>query len=171
MDKPEVKLPTLEELEATIHDLRDGGTITPAHAKHLEQHVVEQMDQSKYVLKNLAGHLTIGVVFAFDVVPLPFGTIARVTWVAVARILETLRGNVERARVHSLGVFLIAVIPWFGYAAYLLPLREHSRELAFVLANHSWMDRTGDTYESFILSKPKPIAKFARWLVPLPWSN
>ena len=171
MKRPETKLPSLEELQATIGKLQDAATISSSQAEHLAQHVPLQFNQSKYVLKNLAGHLSIGVIFAFDVIPLPLGTIARVSWVAVARILETIKGNVERARLHSLGVFLIAAIPWFGYAAYLLPLRKHSRELAYVMANHSWIERTGEAYESFVLSKPTPISKFARWLVPLPWEN
>jgi hypothetical protein len=171
MKKHHTKLPALEELEATISDLHSRGAISSTQAEYLEQHVALQLDESKYVLKNLAGHLSIGVIFAFDVIPLPLGTISRVVWVAVARVLETLRRNVERARVHSLGVLLIAAIPWFGYAAYLLPLRTHSRELAYVMANHSWIERTGETYESFVLSKSTPIARFARWLVPLPWNS
>ena len=131
----------------------------------------EQADESRYVMKNLGVHLSIGVVFAFDVIPLPLGTIARIGWVGMARLVETLRRNSKKARVHSLGVFLIAAIPWFGYAAYLLPLRRDSKELAFVLANDSWKERTGQFYEQFINSRSRLISKFARWLVPIPWQN
>ena len=162
-------LPTPEELLQTIDLLLEKGDVTAFQADALKRSFPGQMEGSQYVLKNLGAHISIGVVFAFDVVPLPLGTIARVSWVAGAKATELLRGNLERARVHSLGVFLIAAVPWFGYAAYLLPLRRDSRELAFLLANHTWLGRTGDTYEAFIRSKPAFIARFARRVVPLPW--
>jgi len=162
-------LPTTEELQQTIDLLLEKGDVTAFQADTLRLNFPGQMEGSQYVLKNLGAHISIGVVFAFDVVPLPLGTIARVAWVAGAKVTELLRGNLERARVHSLGVFLIAAVPWFGYAAYLLPLRRDSRELAFLLANHTWMGRTGDTYEAFIRAKPRFIGRFARRVVPLPW--
>lgn len=162
-------LPTTEELQQTIDLLLEKGDVTAFQADALRLNFPGQMEGSQYVLKNLGAHISIGVVFAFDVVPLPLGTIARVAWVAGAKVTELLRGNFERARVHSLGVFLIAAVPWFGYAAYLLPLRRDSRELAFLLANHTWLGRTGDTYEAFIRAKPKLIGRFARRVVPLPW--
>ena len=104
--------------------------------------------------------------FAFDLVPLPLGTISRVSWVAGSRLIEQLRGNAGRARVHSLAVFLVAAIPLLGYAAYLLPLRRQSTELAFVLANHTWLVRTGRTYEQFVANTYRPVRRVARWLVP-----
>ena len=162
-------LPTHEELLATIDLLLEKGDVTAFQADALRTQFPGQMEGSQYVLKNLGAHLSIGVIFAFDVVPLPLGTIARVAWVAGAKITELLRGNLERARVHSLGVFLIAAVPWFGYAAYLLPLRRDSRELSFLLANHTWLARTGITYEEFIRSKPAIVGRFARRVVPLPW--
>ncbi len=162
-------LPTTEELQQTIDLLLEKGDVTAFQADALRLNFSGQMEGSQYVLKNLGAHISIGVVFAFDVVPLPLGTIARVAWVAGAKVTELLRGNFERARVHSLGVFLIAAVPWFGYAAYLLPLRRDSRELAFLLANHTWLGRTGDTYEAFIRAKPKLIGRLARRVVPLPW--
>jgi hypothetical protein len=145
--------------------------ISDIQANQLRECLEAQFAESRYVLKNLGVHLSIGVVFAFDVVPLPLGTIARVGWVALAKLFETARGNWDKAKVHSIGVFLIAAIPWFGYAAYLLPLRRDSRELAYTMANFSWKSRTGKTFEDFVKSKPSLISKFARWLVPLPWES
>jgi hypothetical protein len=164
-------LPSLPELERTIGELQADEMISEAQALQLRECLEEQLAGSGYVLKNLAVHLSIGVVFAFDVVPLPLGTIGRVGWVTFARLVETVRGNPEKARVHSPGVFLIAVIPWFGYAAYLLPLRRDSKELAFVIANTSWKARTGKSYEQFVASTSAVMSKFARWLVPLPWQS
>lgn len=59
-------------------------------------------------------------------------------------------------------------IPWFGYGAYLLPLRRRSAELAFVLANHSWLARTGPTYEAFPGGSTRSLRRAGRWLVTLP---
>lgn len=160
---------TLAQLEATIAQLLADNAISDIQAYKLKECVKAQLVSSRYVLKHFGVHLGIGAVFAFDVVPLPFGTIARVGWVGFARLLETLRGNWSKARVHSLGVFLIAAIPWFGYAAYLLPLRRDSRELAFTMANLSWKSRTGKTFEEFVKTSSPLVVRFARWLVPLPW--
>jgi hypothetical protein len=126
------------------------------------------LDRSRYILRHLGAHLAIGAIFAFDLVPIPPGTIARVCWVAGSRIVESARRNLSRARVHSAGVLMIAAVPWLGYAAYLLPLRRQSTELAFVLANHTWLSRTGRTYEQFLVTTRAPVRRLGRWLVPLP---
>ncbi|MGH7341438.1 MAG: hypothetical protein ACREKH_13190, partial [Candidatus Rokuibacteriota bacterium] len=65
-----------------------------------------------------------------------------------------------------LSVLLVAAIPFLGYGAYLLPLRRQNAELAFVLANHTWLARTGRTYEQFVAETYRPVRRIARWLVP-----
>ena len=74
----------------------------------------------------------------------------------------------NRRRLVTAGVLIIAAIPWVGYGAYLLPLRRRSTELAFVLANHTWLSRTGQTYEEFLSNARSPVRRLGRWLVPLP---
>ena len=135
-----------QRLAITIEGLVEDGTVTRSQAEHLRDSLQDQLGESRYILKNLAAHLSIGIVFAFDIVPLPLGTVARVCWVAFGRLIETIRGNSEKAKVHSLGVLLIAAIPWFGYAAYLLPLRRDNKELAFVIAN-----RLGNSHRDLAL--------------------
>ncbi len=153
-------------LQTTLDRLAADGEISADAAVALREAFPKQLRTTRYVLGHLGAHLGIGVVFAFDLVPLPLGTIARVSWVAGNRVVESIRGNRSRARIHSLGVFLIAAIPWFGYAAYLLPLRRHSPELAFVLANHTWLERTGRSYETFLAEARSPVRRIGRWLVP-----
>jgi hypothetical protein len=152
----------------TLERLASDGLIPEERAAVLRAGLPHQIESSRYVLGHLGAHLGIGAVFAFDLVPLPLGTIGRVSWVAGNRVVEQLRGNRARARVHSLGVFLIAAIPFLGYAAYLLPLRRQSRELTFLLANHTWLARTGRTYEEFVAGRSAPVRRAARWLVPSP---
>jgi len=163
------RVPGAAELRTTVDELLADGTISEAQAWHLHESLEEQDEASRYVLKHFGVHLAIGAVFAFDVVPLPLGTIGRVGWVAIARVTETLRGNFERARVHSLRVFLVAAIPLLGYVAYLVPLRRDHKELAFVLANNIWKKRTGRSYEEFVAARPRLTAGLVRRLVPLPW--
>jgi hypothetical protein len=155
-----------EALRETLERLTAEGSLSHERAAELRSRLDDQIDRSRYVLGHLGAHLGIAAVFAFDVIPLPLGTLSRVSWVAGNRVVEQLRGNTARARVHSLPVFLIAAIPLLGYAAYLLPLRRQSSELTFLLANHSWLARTGRTYEQFVSDTYRPVRRLARWLVP-----
>jgi hypothetical protein len=164
------RLVDLESLAGTLDRLARDEFISQDAADSLKVILPEQLDKSRYVLGHLGAHLGIAAVFAFDLVPLPLGTVSRISWVAGSRFVEQLRGS-ARARVHSLAVFLIAAVPFLGYGAYLLPLRSESSELAFVLANHTWLVRTGRTYEEFVKSAPTPLRKVARWLVRHPESS
>lgn len=164
-----IRAPDADELDALIATLRAEGALSEGEATQLRACLVQQLADSGYIMKNFGVHLTIGAVFAFDAIPLPLGTLGRVGWVVFARVAETLRGNLERARVHSLRVLLVAAIPLLGYVAYLVPLRRDHRELAFLLANHSWFRLTGASYEQFVATRSRFVARIARRLVPLPW--
>ena len=157
-----------EALVETLKRLSADSVISEEHATALRSDLPAQIERSQYVLSHLGAHLGIAAVFAFDLIPLPLGTISRVCWVAGNRIVEQLRGNLERARLHSFPVLLIAAIPLLGYSAYLLPLRRQSSELTFLMANHAWLVRTGRTYEQFVASSSRPVQRVARWLVPSP---
>ena len=157
-----------DALAQTLERLSAEGAISEARAASLRASLPGHIERSGYILSHLGAHLGIAAVFAFDLVPLPLGTVSRVSWVAGNRLVEHVRGNPSRARVHSVAVLLIAAIPLLGYGAYLLPLRRQSTELAFVLANHTWLVRTGRTYEQFVANTYSPIRRIARWLVPYP---
>jgi hypothetical protein len=122
---------------------------------------------SGYVLRHLGAHPAIGAVFLLDPTPLPLGTLCRVLWVVGSRIVETLRGARERARIHSLPVGLIAAIPALGYGAYLLPLRRENEAAAFLLANHVSYALFGAPAEALVARSPRPLRSVARRLVPL----
>ncbi len=164
------RLVDLDALADTLDRLLRDGSISKTAADALKASLPEQLDKSRYILGHLGAHLGIAAVFAFDLVPLPLGTVGRVSWVAGSRVVEQMRGSATRARVHSLVVFLIAAVPFLGYGAYLLPLRRESSEFAFVLANHTWLVRTGRTYEDFVDNAPPPLRRVARWLVRHPES-
>ncbi len=149
----------------TIDRLRAEGRLSADRAQLLRKELPRAVSESAYVLRNLGAHLTIGAVFAFDVVPLPFGTVGRVLWVVANRAYEGILGSPERARVHSLRVLLVAAIPWLGYGAYLLPLRAESAELTWLLANHLSFRLHGTSYRDFLAAKPRMVQKAGSWLV------
>ena len=111
-------------------------------------------------------HITFGIVFAFDVIPLPLGTLSRILWVSGNRIYESLLGSRERARVHSFKVLLIALIPWLGYGAYLLPLRRESPLVARLYADHLSYVLYDASFEEFLAAKPRLLRGLAGRFVP-----
>ena len=153
-------------LERTIDRLGDDGLVTEAEALALREELPRLLADSGYVLRHLGAHAAIGGVFLFDPTPLPLGTACRVLWVAGSRAWETLRGSPERARVHSLAVFLIAAIPALGYAAYLLPLRRENEAAAFLFANHVSYALFDASTEVLVARSPRPLRRFARRLLP-----
>jgi len=153
-------------LHATIDRLEADGLLSEAEAAELRRGLPETLEKSAYVLRHLAAHLAIGAIFAFDLIPLPLGTIGRVLWVMGSRLYESILGTRQRARVHSLGVLGIAAIPWLGYAAYLLPLRRASDEAAYLYANHLSYARKGCALEALLATKPLFVRRMAAWLVP-----
>ena len=156
------------DLARTLTVLVDEKAIDPQHAEELRSRLPEIITNSRYVMSHLGAHIGIGVIFAFDAIPLPLGTIGRVSWVAGSRFVETLRGRWAQARVHSLGVFLVAVVPWIGYGAYLLPLRRQGGDVVFLFANHAWLSQSGRTFEAAIAARPRIVRRACRWLVPAP---
>lgn len=152
--------------ERTLVRLSDDGLLTPEERGRLHAELPRLLAESRYVLRHLSAHAAIASVFLFDVIPLPLGTVCRVLWVAGSRLFESLFGSPERARVHSLAVLGIAAIPGLGYAAYLLPLRRHDEDAAFLFANHMSYTLFGAPTEALIARSPGPLRGFARRLLP-----
>jgi len=125
-----------EELVTTLDRLAADEIISPDQSTRFREQLLASSEESQYLLKHLGAHFALGVVFAFDVIPLPMGVISRVSWVIGSGLYERICGTTERARLHSVRVGFIAALPWSGYGAYLLPLRETNATLAFVMANH-----------------------------------
>ena len=101
----------------------------------MKEKLPKSLQESRYILGHLSGHLVIGVLFAVDPTPLPLGTVARSLWVMAARLIEEFRQRKQLARIHSLRIFLIAAIPLIGYSAYFFALRRQSPELSAVAFN------------------------------------
>lgn len=157
---------TPTELERTIDQLQAEQLISDDHALDLRRELPPAISESAYVLRHFGAHLSIGVIFAFDVIPLPLGTLCRVLWVVGNQAYETIFGSRERARVHSFKVILVAAVPWIGYGAYLLPLRYQSPQLAWLLTHHFSYRFYGASFEEFLSGKPGVVQRFGRWILP-----
>jgi hypothetical protein len=152
--------------ERTLVRLGDDGLLTAEEVAALRGDLPRLLADSGYVLRHLGAHAAIASVFLFDVIPLPLGTVCRVLWVAGSRAFESVFGTPERARVHSLPVFLVAAIPGLGYAAYLIPLRRHDETAAFLFANHLSYALFDATAEGVVARSPRPLRRLARRLIP-----
>lgn len=159
---------TESSLRGTISRLRAEGHLSDEDAARLERDLPETMRQSAYVLRHLTAHWTIGAVFAFDLVPLPLGTMARVCWVLGSRVVETLCGRWDHGRVHSLTVLGLSAIPVAGYFAYLVPLRSRSADAVFLYANHFTYSRSNCSLPAYLERRPKWIARIVRGVVRPP---
>ena len=167
IDEQKRRLLNEEELRRTIDRLAADGELAEARADALRASLADTLQRSEYVLKHLGVHLGIGAIFAFDAIPLPLGTVSRTLWVAGSRVYEVFRRAPERARVHSLGVLLIAAIPLFGYLAYVFKLRQVSEDAAYLYANHVAYARRGSSLSNLLKSKPRLFTQVAGWLVPV----
>ena len=155
-----------QALLETVAKLLEEGQISNSKANEIRETITEHLDKANYILRHLAAHLSIGVVFAFDPLPLPLGTFARVGWVISARITETVRHRRDQARVHSLRITAISAIPLFGYSAYFFALKEHSPAVAVLAVNSYSLWKTGKTASHAAERLPKPVRRI---FLPL-WS-
>ncbi len=159
---------TEEKLRATIVRLQADGHLSETDAERMQAALPETLKESTYIIRHLTAHWAIGAVFAFDLVPLPLGTIGRVGWVLGNRVVETCLGRWERASVHSLAVLGISAIPVAGYFAYLIPLRSRSADAAFLYANHFTYSRSNCALPTYLDRRPKWIAWIVRKVVASP---
>ena len=150
----------------TVDTLVAEHQLTDQQAARARAVIQVEMEKADYVLHHLAAHIAIGVVFAFDVVPLPLGTISRVGWVLGARTTEALRGREAHAQVHSFKVLGISAIPLLGYAAYFYALKRQSPMVAALAASSFSIWKTGEIAEIASKQFPSPVK---RVLKPL-WS-
>lgn len=167
-ETPHQHAATEASLRDTIQRLQADGILTDTEAELWRTALPETMRQSAYVLRHLTAHWTIGAVFAFDIVPLPLGTISRVCWTIGSRVIEMCRGRWEHASVHSLPVIAVAAIPVAGYFAYLIPLRARSAEAVFLYANHFTYKRHQCSWQSYVSRRSRWMARLLHGLVPVP---
>lgn len=155
-------------LTTTIGRLVADGELTAEAAERLKRELPEIVRHSAYILRHLGAHLAIGAIFAFDVIPLPLGSLSRGGWVVLNRGYEECRRDRERARIHSLPVLGVALIPFVGYFAYLIPLRLQHDEATFLYANHVSYRRMNKSFRAALTGKPRWVQRLLRWVTGIP---
>jgi len=156
-----------EEIELCIDRLIMDDCLSPERGSLIKENLSITIHQSKYILFNLGAHMSIGAIFAFDIIPLPMGTISRVLWVIGNRTFIEIKRDREKRKIHSLPVFLVSVIPWLGYFAYTIPLKKYNEDVAYVLANQITYMRKKVFLVKYLAGKPR-IIKWAlkKLLIP-----
>ncbi len=156
-----------EQVEKTILRLVEDGQLGVAQGAELARQLPEIINHSGYILGHLGAHLGIGALRSI-MIALPLGSLLRSSWVAGSRLYETLRRNPEKARIHSLPVFLIAIIPFAGYFSYLLPLRAAHADAAYLYANHVAYLRYDTPLAALLSDKPAPLRRLVERIVGVP---
>ena len=149
-----------KDIELCINRLILDGCLSPERGSSIKENLSTTIKQSKYILFNLGAHMSIGAVFAFDIIPLPMGTISRVLWVMGNRIYVEFKRDKEKRKIHSFPVLLVSLIPMIGYFAYTLPLKKYNEDLAYVYANQITYMRKEVFLVKYLEGKPR-IVKWA----------
>lgn len=156
-----------EQIGKTIERLVEEGHLTKERASVLKNSLPDKIKKSEYVLYNLAVHLGIQAIFAFDLIPIPIGTISRFSWVLGNRVYYTIKGDKEKKDIHSGKVLLVSAIPFVGWIAYTIPLKQVSEDLCYVYANHITYLRKNKSLESYLENKPRFIREpLKNFLIP-----
>ena len=152
-------LPSLEE---TLLRLHKDGRIGDDKKIYIDSHLGEWVKDSKYILMNLGVHIGVGFVrFTAMPLPLPIGSTLRPLWVIGNRIYCNLRWDMHKKRIHSLAVLFFSMIPFLGYLAYTLPLRNKSEYLTYLYAQHISYGLYDKTLEEKLKKAPGFIKKLA----------
>ena len=156
-----------KDIELCINRLIRDGCLSPEKGSLIKENLSTSINESKYILFNLGAHMSIGAVFAFDLIPLPLGTISRVLWVMGNRIYIEVKRDKEKRKIHSLPVLLVSLVPLIGYFAYTLPLKKYNEDFAYVYANQIAYMRKEVSLVKYLEGKPR-IVKWAlkRLLIP-----
>ncbi len=153
-----------EQVQDTILRLVASGELDEAQGAELARRAPVIAADCGYILGHLGSHLGIGAVRAI-LVFIPLGSVLRASWVAGSRLYETVRGNSDRARIHSLKVFLIAAIPFAGYFSYLVPLRASHEDAAYLYANHISFIRYDASLAVLLSGKPALVQRLVERMV------
>jgi len=152
------------QVEITIMRLVASGELEEVIGAELQNKLPEIANDCGYVLRHLSAHFGIGALRSI-LFFLPLGSLLRASWVVLSRLVETLRGKPDRARIHSFRVFLIAAIPFAGYFAYLVPLRREHPQAAYLYANHIAYLRYDASLNDVMHDKPAFLCRLLKRIV------
>ena len=99
---------SIDALSRSVERMRAEALISHEEQQVITGQLTTDLEDARYILKHLGAHLAIGGFRYATMIPLPVGTLGRPSWVLAWRVIETVKGNRDRASVHSLQVLLFA---------------------------------------------------------------
>ncbi len=157
---------SIDALSRSVERMRAEALISHEEQQVITGQLTTDLEDARYILKHLGAHLAIGGFRYATMIPLPVGTLGRPSWVLAWRVIETVKGNRDRASVHSLQVLLFALLPFLGYSAYLIALRKHNERFAYIIANHLCYARRNMNAVEFYAERSALGRRLMRVVVP-----
>lgn len=153
------RITSKKELEKTVNDLVEKKILSLKEAEKLDSNGL-----TDYILVNLGVHLAIGCTVGLFTGPIPVGVFPRGAWTIGNRIYNELKGNKEKAKVHSFGVlgWSSIPIPVVNYFGYLLPLKKINETAALVYGEHITRIMKGKTLGEYLENKPNFIQSMVK---------
>ena len=159
---------SLESIQKTIERMLSENHIDVLQKDYLKENIEIQFEDVRYILKNLSAHVFIGIVFAFDLIPLPLGTISRVIWVIINRLnYSIINYDPQKLKVHNLKVLFFSAIPWVGYFSYLLPIIQIDKTMLKLYTNHICYQLKNKSYTAYMMDCPIIIQKLSKRIINL----
>lgn len=145
----------VDKIGGTVERLVDEDYISLERGEQIREEMPKAMKNSEHALFNLAAHLTMGSVTLFaPLFCIPgVGIATRASWILGNRIYYEIRRD-ERRKIHSGKVLLASVIPWAGFLAYTIPLKQESEDLCYVYVNHITYAKKDKAFEECLEGKP-----------------
>lgn len=136
----------------TVEEVKKKGYISDDIYKNITSNLDKWTLESKYIISNLAVHIGILVFrYTFFQIPIPFVAPAmRSAWTLGNRVYYQIKGDKEKAKIHSWKVFLATNIPYIGALAYILPLKEKNEYLPYIYAQHICFMKKGKSLEEVL---------------------
>ena len=149
-----LKIMSKKELQKTVDSLVNENILFKEEVEKLGSDGL-----TKYILANLGVHIALGCAFGLTTGPIPFGFIPRGAWTISNRVYHEIKGNKEKAKVHSLGVWLWSgtplPLPVFNYFGYIIPLKKTNETCALVYGEHITRVMKGEPLGKYLNSKGK----------------
>lgn len=163
------ELKDTDRLLKTVERLQEEGYISEDTADNISSNISRWVFESKYTLFNFAAHLVLGSV----PVPIPgLGILLRDLWTLTNKCYYKIKGNKEKEKIHSWKVLGFATIPYLGFLAYTIPLKEKSEYLGYVYAEHICFMKKNKSLEEVLEGLPRIIKKVSsKLLIPSDITN
>jgi hypothetical protein len=145
------RIKSKKELDITLEALSNQGVLSNDEIESMNHH-----EMTSYILKHLGVHFAIGCTTAAIPIPLPLGWIPRGLWTISNRAYQSLKGDKEKAKVHSLGVLAWSTLIFFPVVnsfGYLLPLKKMNETSALVYGEHIIRTMKGESLCDYLQSK------------------